>query len=297
MIGHRTATRNLATPDNGPRLLGWVLGGIIIFLSVALGIFFLDRILGNSTHHAWDMSTAIVTLGGFVGAIVGIYDTRIRKRTRELERRERELERKNQRLHDFASILSHDLRNPLNVAKGRLSLAQQAVESEHLDQVDRALERMDGLINHMLELSKMDEQIDSTEPVALRDITHHCWENVDTKAATLEVTTDASIRAHEPSLKQLFENLIRNAVEHAGEDVHLTIGEMETGFYVADDGPGISESYRSQVFDPGFSTVSEGTGFGLAIVKRIVDEHGWEISVSESQSGGTRFEITNVDFV
>ncbi|MFT4881065.1 MAG: signal transduction histidine kinase, partial [Salinirussus sp.] len=112
-----------------------------------------------------------------------------------------------------------------------------------------------------------------------------------------ELNTEAKrrIRANGNSLQQLFENLYRNAVEHGGDNVTVQVGAMDGGFYVADTGPGIPESEREAVFEAGYSTSERGTGFGLRIVKQIVDGHGWNVAVTESEQGGARFEITGVD--
>lgn len=73
----------------------------------------------------------------------------------------------------------------------------------------------------------------------------------------------------------------------------IRVGPLDdvAGFYVADDGRGIPEDDRETVLEHGYSTAEEGTGLGLSIVTRIVDAHGWEIDVTESTSGGARFEI------
>ena len=78
----------------------------------------------------------------------------------------------------------------------------------------------------------------------------------------------------------------------------MRIGELDDkeGFYVEDDGPGIAADDRKQVFEAGYSSTREGTGFGLSIVKEIVEAHGWEIRVTEGTNGGARFEITGVEF-
>lgn len=113
----------------------------------------------------------------------------------------------------------------------------------------------------------------------------------------LDANANGEVRADPSRLQQLVENLVRNAVEHGGDDVTVTIGETDDGdgFYIADDGTGIPETMRAQVFQNGFSTIADGTGFGLAIVKEIADAHGWTMEVTESQSGGARFEITGVE--
>lgn len=124
-----------------------------------------------------------------------------------------------------------------------------------------------------------------------------CWQSVETKDATLECTVSGVLNADRTRLAQLFENLIRNAIEHGGADVTVTVGSLADGIYVADDGPGIPAEKRSDVFASGYSSRETGTGFGLAIVATIADAHGWEITVTESDTGGTRFEFTDVEFV
>lgn len=116
-----------------------------------------------------------------------------------------------------------------------------------------------------------------------------------TAEATIVTDTDQRIRADRSRLSQLLENLMRNAVEHGGSDVTVTVGELDGGFYVEDDGVGIPEAERETVFEMGYSTSDEGTGFGLAIVKRITEAHGWDIRVTDGANGGTRFEITGVE--
>jgi signal transduction histidine kinase len=86
-----------------------------------------------------------------------------------------------------------------------------------------------------------------------------------------------------------------DAVEHAGQAVTVTVGDLENGFYIEDDGPGIPKAEREAVFDPGHSTSEEGTGFGLAIVREIANAHGWSVRVTGGAAGGARFELTGPD--
>jgi len=78
-------------------------------------------------------------------------------------------------------------------------------------------------------------------------------------------------------------------------DLTLTVGELDDGFYIADDGVGIPVDEREDVFEGGYSLAS-GPGFGLRIVDEIADTHGWSVAVTESDAGGARFEITGVAF-
>jgi signal transduction histidine kinase len=213
----------------------------------------------------------------------------------EREHYRRELEQKNERLEEFASIVSHDLRNPLNVAQGRLELAQAECDSEHLNHVARAHTRVEVLIDDLLTLAREGEQVGKLETVDVAEVTQTCWVTVETTQATLVTQIDRTIQADRSRLQQLIENLIRNAIEHGGPDVAITVGALENGFYVEDSGPGISDADRDEIFTPGYSTDEDGTGFGLSIVRDIARAHGWGIEVTESSTGGARFEFTGVE--
>jgi len=213
----------------------------------------------------------------------------------ERKQREQQLKEQNERLEEFTSVVSHDLRNPLTVAQGRVALLREECDSDHLDDIEQAHERMDALIEDLLELAQDGMSPSETTSVDLDDFVRNCWEHVETKAATLVADIDLAVDADESRLRQLFENLIRNAVEHGGDDVTVTIGEHDGGFYVEDDGPGIPEDDRDTVFDAGYSTNSAGTGFGLRIVDQVATAHGWQVRVTEGSDGGARFEITGID--
>ncbi|EMA21145.1 PAS domain S-box protein [Haloarcula amylolytica] len=215
----------------------------------------------------------------------------------ERKEREQELEQQNEQLEQFASVVSHDLRNPLTVARGRLELLREESDSEHIDAIDGAHQRMDTLIDDLLTLARDGTSPASPVMVDLEPFVQTCWQNVDTKAATLRTDIARPIRADESRLRQLFENLVRNAVEHGGDDVTVTVGELADGFYVADDGPGIPVADRGDAFDAGYSTAAEGTGFGLSIVKQVADAHGWTVRIESGADGGARFEFTDVDTV
>ena len=212
----------------------------------------------------------------------------------ELRESRATLQKQNERLERFAGIVSHDLRTPLSVASGHLALAREQGDSEHLDTVAGALDRMEALITDLLTLAREGDTAISIGPVDVAPVVENCWENVRTKDATIGADIDRAIRADEARLRQLFENLFRNAVEHGGADVTVTVGELDDGFYVADDGPGIPPGEHGSVFETDHSTAEQGVGLGLSIVKRVVDAHGGDVSVTESTDGGARFEITGV---
>lgn len=250
-------------------------------------------IAGSDVTDAFDRQDLVfgkILAGGLTAALEQV------ERTEQLRAREAELARQNDRLEQFASAVSHDLRSPLSVAQGRLELARTECESEHLEDVRGAHERMDTLIDDLLTLAREGREIGELEAVDLGAATRKCWRTVDTADADLVVDVDRTIEADGSRLQQLIQNLVGNAVEHGGDGVTITVGALPDGFYVADDGPGIPESERSRVFDVGYTTSEGGTGFGLSIAKQVADAHGWEIRAIEGADGGARFEITGVEF-
>jgi len=141
----------------------------------------------------------------------------------ELEERaaRKELERQNDRLSEFASIVSHDLRNPLNVAQGQLDLARETGEASHLTEARDALDRMEALVTDLLDLAKRGAVVESADVVELDSVAEDAWSNVATGDAALTVETDGTIAADRERLVQLLENLFRNAVEHGSTGSRL----------------------------------------------------------------------------
>lgn len=129
-------------------------------------------------------------IGAGVGLLTGVFEARAIDRELTAERgrlRNRQLEAENDRLDDFATILSHDLRNPLNVASGSVELASKTSDSLHLENAETALSRMDEIIEETLVLARSGQVIGETEPVDLGVLALSCWQNVDTACATIDV--------------------------------------------------------------------------------------------------------------
>ena len=223
----------------------------------------------------------------------------------ELEESRRELERQNERLDRVAATISHDLRNPLNVASGRLELLRAELEDGdaelHAAKVAQAHDRMGDIVEEVLTLAREGRDVDELAAVDIEAAAAEAWANVETGGASLDVAVDGAVWADRSSLLTVFENLFRNAVEHAspadgdgagrsdGGGTTVRVGQVEDGFYVADDGPGIPDDERDQVFEHGYTTSEDGTGFGLAIVETVAETHGWTAEATEGPDGGARF--------
>ncbi|WP_424007585.1 GAF domain-containing sensor histidine kinase [Haloferax denitrificans] len=220
------------------------------------------------------------------GAGYAIYTDITERKTRESE-----LERQNERLEEFANIVSHDLRNPLSVARGNLDLARETGDESRFDTAERALEQMEQLIDDLLSLARRGQLVDETERVDLPAVAKQAWATTETADAELVTCQSVVVDADEDRLVELLANLFRNAVEHGGRDVRVEVGGVDGGFYVEDDGPGIEPERRDEVFEPGETTGEDGIGYGLAIVESIAEAHGWTAVVTSGTTGGARFEF------
>jgi len=216
-------------------------------------------------------------------------------REQRLRARERELERQNERLAAFAGVVSHDLRDPLNAASMQVELLRaNGVDNEYVDRLDDVHDRMNALVEDVLTLARDGRTVGDTEPVDVAAVARDAWETAGVPTATLDVADDLGrVDADPERFRTVFENLLGNAVHHAGEDVAVTVGALpdDAGFYVADDGPGIPESDRETVFEHGYTDSVDGTGLGLAIVRSIAGAHDWTVAVAERDAGGARFEV------
>jgi PAS domain S-box-containing protein len=245
--------------------------------------------------------------------------------------REEELERQNDRLERFASIVSHDLRDPLQTARAILAVARAGDEAA-LDELDDVFDRMDALIGDVLTLAKQGETVGEADPVDLAGVVADAWDTTDSGGASLVVDDDLStVSADRERLRTLFENLFRNSVEHgstgnrtesgdavehgstsprsqAPEDSveHSSTGNraqpgdsVEHGSTGNRAQPGDSVEHadgdvtvRVEALDGGgFAVADDGPGFGDADTARLFD-YGYTTS-----DGGTGFGLSIVDEV
>lgn len=206
---------------------------------------------------------------------------------------ERELERQNERLERFASMVAHELRNPLEIAQIYLGFLDDADEAT-IDQIADAHDRMEEIIEVLLMLARGRDDIDDREAVGLTGMAKEAWANATTDKAQVKVRTEQILWVNPTHLQHLLENLFENAIEHSDDGVTVRVGDFDDGFYVEDTGPGIPEDMRETVTTAGYTTGAEGMGLGLTFVAQLADAYGWEYAISESDEGGTRFEFTDV---
>lgn len=223
------------------------------------------------------------------GIMVNVRDITTRKQG------EKELEQQKERLQQFASFLSHDVRNQLSVVDGNLELAKSHDNIEELETARNRLDRIDTMIEKLMNLAQTDNLESESVEVDLSSIVKKCRNNIGASEIELVVDSDISFEVYESRIESLFENIILNAIDHGDADT-IYVGSLgdASGFYIADDGSGISADNGDKIFETGYTTSEEGSGLGLAIVEEIATTHDWSVDVCESAAGGLRLEFSGV---
>lgn len=210
----------------------------------------------------------------------------------EQRREERKLKESNRHLTEFAASLSHDLWEPLRISEAYLDRAENEDNPEHLDTVRQSLDEVREMVDEIVTFAAQHQTPESTSNIDFSDFVRKVWDDgkyADTDAKLI-IEESGEIEAETGRLQHLLDHLFDNSVKHNDSSVMIRVGVTDSGFYVEDDGKGISHSRRTEVFETGLTT-GKGTGFGLPIVRSISTAHGWSILVTDSEAGGVRFEF------
>jgi len=210
-----------------------------------------------------------------------------------LQQRTTELERQKERLRELAQIISHELRNPLQAAMGRVDLLATEHAAEEFDAIQRSHTRMSFLIDDLMEIARQGGRQYTVEPVMLADVIADAWATVDTDASTLEIDCTGTILADSNRLCQLAENFFRLATEQ-GEAGEITVTDTADGFALEHDGPPL-EAGNEGAFELYYASTDEGVGLHLAVIREIAHGHGWEISVADEPTGRVCLDVTGVE--
>jgi signal transduction histidine kinase len=237
-------------------------------------------------------------------------ESRVADRTRELETRNAQLAAANHELDNFAYLASHDLKAPLRAVWHLAQWIQEEAgnvlperSSRDLETLRQRVKRMDGLLDSLLEYSRAGRLRAEPEDVDPNTLVASIVTSFDLKAGmTIRVTSDLPrISTPHTPFATVFRNLILNAVKHHDRDAgtveisHRDLGAL-VEFAVGDDGPGIPPAYHERIFQM-FEVLNprdevEGSGMGLAIVKKNVESYGGTIHVDSPNGRGARFRFT-----
>lgn len=245
----------------------------------------------------------------------------IHERTLELQRMNEELQRSNENLEEFAHAASHDLKEPIRKIcffTDRLKTQLHDRLSQHeratLDRIENSSRRMVTLIDDLLQYSYVNQQVQQSDEVDLNDVLVHVIEvlelDIQQKLAQVEVHDLPTIYGNHRQLQQMFQNLVSNALKFSRKDtiphiivrasvVHDSDGSTKSRLWhlieVQDNGIGFDPAYGEMIFQMfqrlHDKSTYEGTGVGLTIVRKVVDNHGGKIVAQGSKGNGALFSI------
>lgn len=231
------------------------------------------------------------TDGGDPARAVGIkrdIDTRKSIETELKMERDALLKEKN-RLNQLMDLITHDIKNPLTVAKGNLGLLKDEInDTKYADNIDNSLGRIDEMIDEIASFKNI-----SDEEIEQIDVSKHinqCWRNIDSKESEIHNRTTKIVEGNSKTVKHIFENIFQNSIYHNSSAVDIYVEDTDDGFYIEDNGDGIPEEMLDTLFVSGESGKLSGTGLGLSIVYEIVKSHDWDIA-AENTDRGARFTI------
>jgi signal transduction histidine kinase len=318
------ASRELRAEGRSSLAIGAGIGGLLLLLVLAAGYaLFLRRyvvgpvqaVAGASGElAAGDMSVRVPPmsddeLGDLARAFNAMADSLERSR-REVADRTRELEHSNEELNRFASVVSHDLQAPL----ATVNMYAQLLERRHGDSLGNDRKIVDGisaataqareLIRDLLEYSRAgraelrSERLDSNQLVS--EVLELLAAPIQEAEATVEIGELPVLDGDRGSLRQVFQNLIGNAIKFSDGPPHVSVSAELDGncwtFAVADDGIGMDPDQAHAIFEPFHRLHGErsypGTGIGLAVCERIVQRHGGRIWAESEPGQGSVFRFT-----
>lgn len=261
-----------------------------------------------------DLAEGFNKMAGELKELYTNLENKVRERTAQLAEANKALGLKNKELDDFTYIVSHDLKEPLRGVKAFTKLLMEEYVDklddegkEHLKTISESSSRMTCLIEDLLNLSRigrirhMEPNVDLNE--VLSDVKKNLQYSLEEKNVDLKITEDfPKVMCDRIRVSEVFSNLISNAVKYSKKDIRpvILLGYADKGdfyeFYVKDNGIGIEKQYHDKVFQI-FQRLHakgeyEGTGAGLTIVKKIVENHGGKIWLDSEPDKGAAFYFT-----
>ncbi|MCK5140638.1 MAG: PAS domain-containing sensor histidine kinase, partial [Candidatus Heimdallarchaeota archaeon] len=212
----------------------------------------------------------------------------------ERKKVEDEISKQKDELSDFAHFMGHDIRNSLTAIEGYVDQLQEKYEDLYFEKILRRTNYVGNLLEHSIELAEAGTTVEKKDKVNLDRLVETVADVILPKR--IKFTKDAlgTIKGDNGKLSQVFKNLFENAIVHGKPDkIHITKTEKKGKIVlsISNDGILLDEKIIKKVFDRGYSTKKGSTGLGLSIVKKIIEGHGWEISI-DTKEKRTNFRIT-----
>ncbi|MHA1964578.1 MAG: hybrid sensor histidine kinase/response regulator [Candidatus Thorarchaeota archaeon] len=202
------------------------------------------------------------------------------------------LKKQKEELSDFAHTMSHDLKNIFHNMLGFIELIEEEQNLNHLTKIRTLLNETGEMVDHSVALADAGLIIEETENVILTQLVREVADSIIPESVSYSQDELPVVSADQRKVAQIFRNLFDNAIQHGRPskiEVKATKTDGACRISVANDGKTIPEPLQSKIFLRGFTTSKNGQGFGLAIVKRLVEAHGWTIKLLKERE--TTFEI------
>lgn len=302
--GYRLA-RGDVTGSESLRIAGWFLAGMAGMAVVAGWIVGHQFIRGVVFNHWHFMTVGSVTVGGIVGLLLGGYDVRNRRQRQQVNEERRRVEAEQEKLTLLNRVLRHNILNGVNVIRGRAESHKDRTETADHSGLDIIVSRSNDIVNLIDKVHTFIERISHDGNPALKPVDlstslqreiEKCRDTYPKANIAGDIQGDVWILADE-MLEEVIENLLMNAVEHNDKDeptvtVSIEEREREVIVNIADNGPGIPDNQRAQLFEWNpESTSKPATGVGLSLVGTLVDQYGGSIWVEANDPIGSIFRV------
>ena len=267
-------------------------------LVLALHTYRADQVIRQSRAGITVVSALTAALWGMTVVLIFMF--------RREERHHREMQRREElaRLGEMGAIMAHEIRNPLAGIKGFAQLVESADDMEqarrYADKIVTQSLRMEALVNDLLAFAHDDQGERNTNDISI--VVEDCVALLHLEAAsrkvTIEVDATAQIKAHVvvDRIVQLLLNLIKNAIQALpdGGEIKIKLQQKRDSacLSVSDNGVGISPDHLPHIFEPFWTNKTTGTGLGLALCRKVVEEHDGSLTVESSVGIGTKFLVT-----
>ncbi|MBY8999949.1 MAG: PAS domain S-box protein [Candidatus Heimdallarchaeota archaeon] len=223
---------------------------------------------------------SVKTVPGTTNFLASITDITERKRAED------EISKQKEELSDFAHFMGHDIRNSLAAIEGYVEQLKEKYEDLYFEKILRRTNYVGNLLEHSIELAEAGTAVEKTDQVDLDRLVETVADVIIPKSIKFTKESLGTIKGDNSKLSQVFKNLFENSLAHGKPNkISVTKSEKKDKIVISisNDGIIIDEKIINKVFDRGFSSKKGSTGLGLSIVKKIVEGHGWEISIDKKE--------------
>ncbi len=235
-----------------------------------------------------DIILTVKSVPGTTNFLASLIDITERKKIED------EISKQKDELSDFAHFMGHDIRNSLTAIEGYVEELKEKHEDLYFEKILRRTNYVGNLLEHSIDLAEAGTTVEKKDRVDLDRLVATVADVIIPKSIKFNKDNLGTIEGDNGKLSQVFKNLFENAIVHGKPNkINVTKTEKKGKIVlsISNNGKLIDEKVIKKVFDRGYSTKKGSTGLGLSIVKKIIEGHGWDISI-DTKEKLTNFRIT-----